>query len=344
MARKIIRAGVIGCGAIAQNCHLPGYAKEKDCILAGVFDTSRARLEEVRRRFPVEKTYSRWETLLEKAELDVVSVCSPNAFHATHAIAALKQGIHVLCEKPLCLTMADAKRIQKAQEKSGAIFMVGFTNRFYTGNLKAKQAIERGDIGQPFMLRARFAHSGPYSGWAKSNWFYDRTKAGGGALFDMGIHAIDLAQFYFGRICSVSALAGALVKDIPVDDNAVMLFEFEGNRYGYVEVGWTSNQGFFGIEIYGSDGAIVVDYLNQARLVRGETKPDGTRKEKVKIIDRTPTTGGWDVEVAHFLKHVRCKRQPEESLQTGIDALAVALAAYQSSKQGRKIPIDEFRG
>lgn len=344
MVRRIIRAGVIGCGAIAQNCHLPGYAKEKYCTIAGVFDTSRARLIEVQSRFPIEKTYNQWERLLEDADLDVVSVCSPNAFHATHAIAALRQGIHVFCEKPLCLTLADAKRIQQAQEKSGAIVMVGFTNRFYSGNLNAKKAIERGDIGQPFMLRIRFAHSGPYSGWAKSDWFYDPTRAGGGALFDMGIHAIDLAQFYFGRIVSVSALAGALVKDIPVDDNAVMMFEFEGKQYGYVEVGWTSNQGFFGVEIYGTDAAIVVDYLNTARLVRGETKPDGTRKETIKTLDRTPTKGGWDIEVAHFIKHVRRHRQPEESLQTGIDALAVALAAYQSSKQGRKIPIGGIRG
>ena len=345
MARKKqLRAGVIGCGAIAQHCHLPGYAKEDNCELVAVADPSRVRGKALQEEFGVANYYPKWEKMLEKEELDVVSICTPNAFHAAQAIAALNKGINVLCEKPLCLNMCEAKRIQKAHQKSGVVFMTGFTHRFMAGNIKAKKVLERGDIGEPFMFRCRFAHTGPQPGWAHSRWFYDKPKAGGGALLDMGIHAIDIAHFLLGPIQSVSASIGTLIKKIDVDDNAVMALEFEENMLGYIEVGWTSPSGFAGVEINGTEGSIVVDYKGVASVERGKNLPDGTRTLKSRTLAKNPTDGGWAVEVGEFLKYVRKGVEPPESLQAGIDALAVALAVDRSAKEGRKVTVKEIKG
>ncbi len=341
MAKKL-RAGVIGCGAIAQNCHLPGYAKDKNCIIAAVADPARARLKEVNEAFKIEKSFSKWEKMLDEVDLDVVSVCTPNAFHAEQAIAAMNRGIHVLCEKPLCLSMAEAKKIRKAQEKSGVKFMVGFTHRFFTGNQKAKKLLDKGDLGKPFMIRIRFAHSGPVPGWAKSDWFYDAPRAGGGALLDMGIHAIDLAMHLIGPIKAVSASIGTLVKKIHVDDNAVLILEFENKQLGYIEVGWTSKPGFAGTEVYGTEGSLFVDYLQGLKVLRGKNTPDGKQKLIWRTLDKNPTRGGWDVEIGQFLDYVRKNKEPKESLQCGINALAVALASYRSAKTGRKVMVKDI--
>ena len=334
-----LRAAVIGCGAIAHHCHLLGFQKNKRCELVAAAEPSSARRNLAEEKFGVLRTYRSAETMFKNEELDVVSVCSPNVYHAEQAIMALEHGCHVICEKPLCLSVAEAEKIRKARDKAGTLFMTAFSNRFYRGTSKAKRIIEKGDIGEPFMSRVRFAHGGPQPGWAMSNWFYDPAKAGGGAMLDMGIHAIDLATYFLGPITAVSACVGTLAKPIKVDDNAVMILEFDGKRLGYIEVGWTSKPGYTGAEIYGSEGSMFVDYLKGLSVLRGRTLPDGSVKNSWRTIDKTPATGGWEVEIDYFLRHVRKGIQPEASLEAGIDALAVALAAYKSAKTGKRVRI-----
>ena len=124
--------------------------------------------------------------------------------------------------------------------------MTGFTHRFMTGNQKAKKLIEKGDIGKPFMVRARLAHSGPIPDWAKSDWFHFKKPAGGGAMLDMGIHAIDIIQYMLGPITTVSAQIGNLVKKIEVDDNALVLLEFDGTMMGLYRSRLDEQAGFRG--------------------------------------------------------------------------------------------------
>ena len=334
-----MKAAVIGCGAIAQHCHLAGYRKSKSCELVAVADPVKARRTEAAEKFGVSRIYRSAEELFQHETPDVVSICSPNAFHADHAVMALQHGCHVLCEKPLCLSMVEARRITRAREKAGTIFMTAFTNRLYRGNQRAKRILDKGEIGEPFMIRIRFAHGGPQPGWAMSDWFYNLQLAGGGALLDMGIHAIDLAAYFLGPITAVSACVGTLVKKVPVDDNAVLILEFDGKRLGYVEVGWTSKAGFVGTEIHGSEGTMVIDYVHGLTVLRGRTSPDGSIKTKTRIADKSPLTGGWEVEVDYFLRHVRKGVQPEAGLEAGVKALKVAIAAYKSDKTGKRVKV-----
>lgn len=339
MARKL-RAGVIGCGSIAQALHLPGYAGHPGVALVAACDPVQKRRDEAVAGFGVERTYADYRKMLAAEELDVVSVASPNAFHAEQAIAALEAGAHVLLEKPAALTLKEIARIKAAVRKSGKVLMVGYSHRFHRGNLKAKKLIDAGAIGEPYMIRVRFAHMGPLPGWAKSDWFYQPKPAGGGALLDMGIHAIDQCLWYCGPVRSVQATAATLRKDIALDDIALLQLEFaNGRTLGYIEVGWTSPTGFNGVEIMGDKGSILIDYANGMTLTTGKLTPNLKVRvqRKMRLLDPKPTTGGWAVEVPELIKHIRVGSDRGHGIDAGGAALEIALAAYESSRTGRRV-------
>ncbi len=234
------RAGVIGAGAISQALHLPGYRKDRRATLVAFADPAVARHAEVLEAYPRLWAYSDYKKMLASEDLDVVSVASPNVFHAEQAIAALRAGCHVLCEKPIATTLRDANRMIAASKKARKKLMIGFTHRMLTGPQRCKRLLSEKAIGKPFMIRVRLAHGGPYPGWAKNSWFYNKELSAGGAMLDMGIHAIDLCHWLMGPIASVSATAATLIKKIEVDDNALLQLEFGTGALGYIEVGWTS--------------------------------------------------------------------------------------------------------
>jgi len=343
---KKLKAGVIGCGSIAHALHLRGYAKHPAVALVAACDPVRERRQEAVELFGAERTYSDYREMLKVEELDVVSVSSPNKFHAEQAIGALQAGAHVLLEKPAALSMEEIARIKAAVKKSRKILMVGYSHRFHRGNLKAKKLVDAGAVGQPFMVRVRFAHLGPIPGWAKSDWFYNPKLAGGGALLDMGIHAIDQCIWYAGPIRAVQATYGTLRKNIRVEDNAILILEFADRKVlAYVEVGWTSPTGFVGVEIMGDEGSILIDYAQGMTLTTGKVTPNlkARVQRKTRLLDPKPTTGGWPAEVPELIKHIRRGSDRGHGIDSGGAALAVALAAYESSRTGRRIAISKGR-
>lgn len=331
---------------MAQVAHLTGYMKCPGVRLAAACDPVPQRRKEAKRICPDLAVYDDYRKMLDAQDLDVVSVVTPNRFHAEQAVAALEHGAHVLLEKPPALSMAEVAKIKAAVRKSGRQLIVGFSHRFMRGNRKIHKMLADGAIGEPFMIRLRFAHSGPYPGWAKSDWFYDPKRAGGGALLDMGIHAIDQALWQLGPVRRVRAVARTMRKNIKVDDNAVLLLEFaSGQALGYIEVGWTSPAGFAGIELMGDRGCIVEDYQGTLRVMTGKVTPDTTKRPKLttQIVDRDPTHGGWHVEIAEVVKAFRRGDDLGMGIDVGGAALAVALAAYESSRTGRAVDVAEVR-
>ncbi len=341
MAKKKFRIGVIGGGAIAQACHIPGYQKARNCILAAVADPEPKSLQMLRdQKMIFEKEYSDYKEMLANEKLDFVSVCVPNKFHAECAIAALKSGADVLLEKPMTLTLADAKKVQATAEKYGRRLMIGFSHRFNDLNVAAKAAVEAGAIGKPYMIRVRFAHTGPFPGWAKTDWFYNPEIAGGGATLDMAVHAFDIAQHLIGsKITGVSAKAETLRKPIQVDDNVVALLQFGKGCMGYVEAGWTSPAGYCGIEIMGDNGVIFCDYLkSKATMITGETKADGTRKMQETTLARVRRPQ-WIREMKYVTDTIESGEDFAIGAEAGIDTLKVVLACYESSRTGKFVDV-----
>ena len=337
--QPVLRAGIIGAGAIAHACHLPGYAAAPEMALAAAADPSPARRRELRQAYPELKTYASHEDMLAKEDLDVVSVCSPNALHAAQTIDALQAGCHVLCEKPMATSLRDADRMIAAAKRARRTLMVGFTHRLYRGPRRCREILARGELGKPFMIRVRFAHEGPYPGWARSKWFYEPELAGGGALLDMGIHAIDLCLWLMGPVAAVRAVTKTLFKRIAVDDNAVAVLEFANGALGYVEVGWTSKPGFAGFEIYGTEGSLICNYLAGLQMISGKASAGTDSHADWRTLDKSPATGGWSIEIAHWADVLCGREELAMGGRAGRDALAVALAAYRSSTSGRRITL-----
>jgi len=336
--RKTYRVGVIGAGAIAQGCHLPGYDKVKNVELVAFADPSQARHKEMAKLYPQMRGYKSYRQMLARQKLDVVSVCTPNKYHAPAAIAALGAGCHVLCEKPMATTLREADRMIEAAKAARKKLMVGFTHRLFSGPKKCKELLEKRALGKPFMMRVRFAHGGPYPGWAKdSRSFYDPKIAAGGAMLDMGIHAIDLCLWLLGPVRSVMAKSKTIVKRIGVDDNAVLLMEFKSGALGYIEAGWTSKPGFSGFELYGTDGSLICDYKDGLQLCGGRASAGKDSVTEWRMLDKAATTGGWDAEMPYWMSIVEGKQKLEMDGRAGKAALAVALGAYKSSKTGREV-------
>ena len=333
---KRYRAGVIGGGSIAQECHLPGYKKNKHCDLVAFADPVTDRHGEIIARFGNLSGYADYRDMLARENLDVLSICTPNRFHAEQAVAALEAGCHVLCEKPIATKLKDADRMIAAAKASRRKLMIGFTHRLLSGPRRCKELLENKSIGKPFMIRVRFAHGGPYPGWAKNSWFYKKELSAGGAMLDMGIHAIDLCLWLMGPIARVNGKAATLIKDIEVDDNALMMLEFKGGALGYIEVGWTSKPGFGGFEIYGTEGTLICDYAKGLQLCSGKASAGSDSVTEWTMLDKKPDRGGWEIELDYWMDVVMGKENLKMNGKAGRDALAVALAAYKSSDGGGK--------
>ncbi len=336
---KRYRAAVIGGGAIAQECHLPGYTIDPRADLVAFADPVKARHGEIQERFGDVAGYTDYREMLTEVRPDVVSICTPNTMHASMAVDALKGGAHVLCEKPLATTLRDADHMIETAKCARKKLMTGFTHRLYAGPQRCKALLKDRAIGKPFMIRVRNAHGGPYPGWAKGKWFYNPEKAAGGVLLDMGIHAIDLCHWLFGPVKSISAQTKTLVKRIPLDDNALILLEFKNGAMGYIEAGWTSIPGFGGIEIYGTEGTIICDYFNGMRLCTGHAAAGRDSVYEWEVVEPNPLVGGWTAEIPYWLDVLDGTRKLEMTGQAGRAALEVALAAYKSSASGRRITL-----
>lgn len=328
-----IGIGVIGCGGIAREAHLPNYAANSLAKLVAVADINEARAKEMAERFQVPHVYTDYREMLQREDIQAVSVCTPNYLHGEQTIAAAKAGKHILCEKPMALSLGEAQMMIEAANKAGVQLMVGFTHRFHFFNQKAKELLADGAIGRPYTIRVRFAHRGPYTSWvAQTDWFFDSKRAGGGAVLDMGIHALDIIRYVLGaEVRTISANLATFAQDIQDEDTALINLEMSNGSLGYIETGWHSWPGALGLEIYGSKGSMIVDYQTPLRL--------WTQEKGWEEFKDFPIGGGWPAEVNYFLDALSKDEKVSPNGEDGLISLRSALAIYESHRTGRRVSI-----
>ena len=262
----MINVGIIGCGKIAQVRHLPEYADNENANIAGLFDLNTQRAEELAAKFGA-KAYASYEEMLADENIDAVSVCSSNNSHAEISIAALKAGKHVLCEKPMAVTLEECEEMVRVARRCGKYLMIGQNQRLAAAHVKAKELIDNGEIGRVISFETSFRHGGPET-WSidpgANTWFFDRKRAAMGAMADLGVHKTDLIQFLTGqKVVQVSAVLSVLDKKfsdgspITVDDNAICIFTMDGGCMGTMQASWTN----YGREdnstiLYGTEGVM----------------------------------------------------------------------------------------
>ncbi|MFC4812081.1 Gfo/Idh/MocA family protein [Paenibacillus sp. GCM10023250] len=185
------RVGIIGCGGIANGKHLPSLAKVKEAEIVAFCDIIVEKAEQAKEKYGNEesKVYTDYKEMLKDASIDVIHVCTPNDSHAVISIDALEAGKHVLCEKPMAKTAADARKMLEAAKRTGKKLSIGYNNRYRADSRYLKQAVDAGELGEIYFAKAHAIRRRAVPTWGV---FLDEEKQGGGPLIDIGTHALDL--------------------------------------------------------------------------------------------------------------------------------------------------------
>lgn len=188
---KVYRIGIIGCGGIANGKHLPSLSKLNNIEMVAFCDIVQERAEAAAQQYGSKdaKVYTNYQTLLKDDTLDIIHVLTPNESHAEISVAALEAGKHVMCEKPMAKTAAEAKRMVDAAKRTGKKLTVGYNNRFREDSLFLKKLCEAGELGHIYYAKAHAIRRRAVPTWGV---FLDEEKQGGGPLIDIGTHALDL--------------------------------------------------------------------------------------------------------------------------------------------------------
>ena len=187
--------GMIGAGGIAMGCHLPGWKQLSDVEVIAVADVSEEAREKASRDFEIPHVFEDYNKLLEMDEIDIVDICTPNAFHFPATVSSLKAGKNVICEKPLAISVAEVEGMIAEAKKAGKKLMAAQHQRFRTESQVVKKLIDRGDFGEIYYasaraLRRRFLPVSPT--------FIKKELSGGGPMFDIGVHILDLTYWFMG--------------------------------------------------------------------------------------------------------------------------------------------------
>ncbi|MFX3623122.1 MAG: Gfo/Idh/MocA family protein [Ectobacillus sp.] len=330
-----LKVGVIGCGSIAQHRHLPEYAFNPHVELVAVCDINKERAAKAAKKYGA-KAYISYEELLESGEVDAVSVCTPNYLHAPISIAALKAGVHVLCEKPMATSAEEAQAMIEAAKQSGKKLMIAHNQRFVPSHQKARQLIAGGEIGKIYSFRTAFGHGGPetWSVEGKEGWFFQKEKAFIGAMGDLGVHKTDLLRYILGEeITEVGAFVETSAKDFAdVDDNAVCVLKTESGMIGTLAASWS----YVGKEdnstvIYGEKAILRLEDDPTYSLIVQYANGEVVNYQLGKI--QSNEEGGQNNShvIERFVDCIMQDKEPPVSGEEGLKSLAVILAAIKSN-------------
>jgi predicted dehydrogenase len=256
---------VIGIGDIATRRVIPAIQLESRSKLYGLVTRNPAKAAPYNTR-----VFSTLEEALADPAVDAVYVGTPVFLHAPQTIQSLRAGKHVLCEKPMAMNEAEARTMLQAADESGKTFGVAYYRRCYPKVQRAKQLLEAGAIGKPVI--AELTSHAWFDGQGGRSWLVDPAKAGGGPLFDVASHRIDVLNFLFGQPQRVTAQLSNIVHRYAVEDNATVMVEYPGRVRGVVDVRWHSKVNRDECRIRGTKGEIEMSPLNGPDLVYPGTR------------------------------------------------------------------------
>src|SRR5712692_4463444 len=233
-------------------------ARSSTAQLVAVADEDAQRAQALAQSYGVRASKS-WEELVAAPELDTVVVATPHSWLAPITLAAIEQHKHVLCEKPLARTTAEAERLVAAASRNGAKLKTGFNHRHHAAVWQAHKLVREGRIGRLLWIRCRYGHGGR-EGYAQE-WRGDPAASGGGELLDQGIHALDLFRWFLGEFTEVTADAQRAFWPMPVEDNAFCLLRTRSGQRAILHASWTQWKNLFSFEVFGDKGYLIVEGL-----------------------------------------------------------------------------------
>jgi len=252
-----IKVGIIGCGGIANGKHLPAMKRNGNFEIVAFCDIVRERAEEAKAKYGTAdaRVYTDYRELLTEQELAAVYVLTPNKSHAEISIAAMEAGKHVMCEKPMAKTYADAKRMVETARRTGKILNIGYQNRYRPDSVYLKRACENGDLGEIYYAKAHAIRRRAVPTWGV---FLNEDEQGGGPLIDIGTHALDLTLWMMDNY-EPESVTGSVYRKLAdqreqgnvfgewdpdkftVEDSAFGFIKMKNGATIYLEASWALN-------------------------------------------------------------------------------------------------------
>jgi predicted dehydrogenase len=356
-----IKAGVIGAGI--GTYHIEGYQAHADAEVVALCDLNEDALAETGGEYEIAHLFTDYKEMLD-ADIDCVSVCVPNKFHAPITIDCLKAGKHVLCEKPLARTAREGQKMIEAAEAAGKTLMIQFNNRFRPEAQVLKGHVDAGTFGDIYFARCGWIRRNGIPGWG--GWFTQKEMAGGGPLIDLAVHMLDLTMWLMGNPKPVTVMASTYSVFGPqmqglgpwgtpnrkgafdVEDMAVGMLKFEDGQTIMLEASWASRikrewvySTLMGTEAGASlERVFDIDGVDDTAVDTLElyTQEQGEAVDRVVKLEPDEAMGRHTA-VEHF---VDCLVEGTEPISPGTDGLRIMKildAMYKSAESGRAVNI-----
>lgn len=345
---KPIKVALIGVGGISR-MHYHGYQNAGAEVVA-IADADADTLAKRKHDWNIARSYQDFEQMLAaESEVEAVSICLPNALHHPATLAAAKAGKHVLCEKPISLSLERGEEMVKACRDAGVILQIGHHLRSDGAYVKAKELIESGALGRITFVRMRQAHD-----WAGATQVRDSfgklTNAGGGTLLDNGCHSMDLARYFGGDVREVFARSATLKYDVEVEDTTLVSMIFESGALGSVENAWTATGWDNSFSVFGTQGSL--EYRTQEAWSEGKAvsqlhhnfrvSPGTTWADTDRALYTFTGYAPHIRSVGYFLEAIRSEREVVCSGEDGLEAIRLVMASYESARTHQPVQVHEL--
>jgi len=339
-----LKIGLLGTGIIIRNFHILTLINNPLAELVAVGNLHQDSLRKIADDFKIPKTYTDFAEMAADPDIDAVVNALPNYLHAPVTIQMLKAGKHVLCEKPMALSVKECEDMIDTAKKTGYKLMIAHMWRFDREIIWLRNVIMSGKLGKIFKAKSHEVLIYDIFGEDPStkSWFVNKSLAGGGAMTDMGIHSFDTLRFVLGDIrpTKVFAKIGTYFKDIEVEDTATLMLEFEGGILSLIEAGWYNlyadeKQGY--TQIFGTKG--------YARAVPSELQIDiegewSFVKPQIPQRSQQEDLSAFQAQMDHFLNCIIKNKEPSPNGNDGLWAMKILEAAYHSDKIGDSVNIN----
>jgi len=340
-AAKSFRVAFVGCGRISAN-HFEAIGKIDGFELVAVCDVIAERAREAGEKLGV-PWFTSQERMLAEVPCDVVSIATPSGMHPAHGIIAANAGKHVICEKPMAISLASADALVKACDDAGVQLFVVKQNRLNATIQLVKRALDKGRFGRLYMANATVR-------WARPQEYYDQApwrgtwEFDGGAFMNQASHYVDLMQWFMGPVESVMAKTATMARRIEAEDSGAALLKFRSGAIGVMEVTMlTFPKNYEGsITILGERGTVRIGGTAVNRIEHWQFSDYDDDDKLVEAANTNPPSVygfGHEPYYRNVLKVLRGEAAPDTDGRGGRKSLELILGIYESAKTGREVPL-----
>jgi len=346
MPQGKVKVGIIGSGFEA-DIHAASFQIMPDeAEVVAVASPTPGHPEELARRYAIGTVYHDYREMLRDPRIEMITLAASNALHARMTIDAARAGKHVVCEKPLCMTLEEADEMLDVCRREGVLLLYAEELFFTPKYVKARQMALEGAFGKLYLVKQCEKHFGPHAPW-----FWDVDRSGGGVFMDMGCHGIAFCYWFFGRP-AIRSVYCHMATHVHADktlgeDDSICIVEFANGGVGLIENSWARRGGMEDrVEVYGEGG---VTYAN---LHMGNALPTYSEYGYGYAVEKAPSTRGWSYpvfeelwnygfpqEMHHFARCVRGKEEPQATGEDGRVVMEALYAGYAAAGQGRRIEL-----